>query len=719
MSTIDSDQKENTRRPLSREDVAQIEVGHTEISPRLARFLTVFFLAAILLVPAWQHVREFLQWQAGQRPSPVPQSWDILRSVYDAARMWRRSTLALYDRVFAVNRELLREIKQYEEQLEEESWLAQRVLPPAQMALSRVFGVGNEQVYLGRGDWLFYRPEIEDLTGPGFLTARQLAHRAASGNAWTSPPQPDPVQAIVQFHAQLAAHGIDLILLPVPSKASVHAEHFAHAFAQDTPVLHNHSYRAFVRALQAKGIRVFDPTEQLATFTRTHGVSAYLATDTHWTPAAMESIAVALAKELRPLLPPAPAAAAFRRETATVTNLGDLGKMLKLPDDSRWPAPETVEIHPVRPAVGGAAGAIDPAADVLLLGDSFANIYTLGSMGWGTSAGLAEHLALALNRPVDAIRRNDAGAHATREMLALELTSGCNRLAGKKVVVWEFAARELAQGDWKLLDLRPDTAHGAPLCGAAGLRALTGTHARMVWIQPVDPTSTDVDGRGDGFRLMGLDTDDGRGVREILLGPLSCRKPLLTPDGQRVVCTDFPRRRVVVVDWDGTNRREVADGFAVDVRTDPETGRTWVYAITGPPSLDEVKWQTADPLRPRPPRGARDGVGSDRGQSRRLPGLPRRSSRCRALPLASGRHRRPVPRHVDADRQRVLDRVGTRREWRRLVLRWRAPPLDFSGSHGARYLAGPDSLGARPPRLRGLSSSLGQSSAVLQPERSL
>jgi alginate O-acetyltransferase complex protein AlgJ len=580
--------RENTSHPLSREEVAQLEVGHTAISPRLACVLTVFFLAALLLVPVGQHVRDFFQWWAGQRPTPVPQVWDILRSVHGAVHTLRWSTLALSDRMFTANRELLREIKQYEDRLEEESWLAQRVLPPAQMVLARGFGVGNEQVYLGRGDWLFYRPDIENLTGHGFLTARQLAHRTASGNAWTPSPQPDPVQAIVQFRDQLAAHGIDLLLLPVPGKASVHAEHFAHAFAPDTPFLHNRSYRAFVRAMQAHGLRVFDPTEQLATFTHTYGGPAYLATDTHWTPAAMESIAGALAAELRPLLPPAPAAAAFRRDTATVTNLGDLGKILKLPDDSRWPAPETVEIHPVRPAVDGAVGAIDPAADVLLLGDSFANIYTLGSMGWGTAAGLAEHLALALNRPVDAIRRNDAGAHATREILARELTSGCNRLAGKKVVVWEFAARELAQGDWKWLDLRPGTTPGAPLCGAPGLRALTGTHARMVWIEPIDPASTDVDARGDGFRLMGLDTDDGRGVREILLGPLSCRKPLLTPDGQHVVCTDFPRRRVFVVDWDGTNRREVADGFAADVRTDPETGRTWVYAITGPLSVTSL-----------------------------------------------------------------------------------------------------------------------------------
>ena len=582
MRSIDSGIRENTQRPLSREDVAQVEVGHTEISSRLAHVLTVCFLAALLLVPTGQHVREFLQWRAGERPSPVPQAWDIFRSVRGAVRLWRWSPLAPYDRVFAVNRMLLPEIQHYEDRLEEESWLTQRVLPPAQLVLSRVFGAGNEQAYLGRGDWLFYRPDIDSLTGHGFLTPRELARRAESGNAWTPPPQPDPVQAIVQFHAQLAAHGIELILLPVPGKASVHPEYFTRAFAPDTARLHNRSYRAFVRALEAKGIRVFDPTDQLAAFAHTHGTPAYLATDTHWTPAAMESIAAALAKELRPLLPAAPAAPVFLRETARVTHLGDLGTMLKLPDDSRWPTQETVEIHPVRPAAAGTTGAIDPAADVLLLGDSFANIYALDSMGWGTSAGLAEHLALALNRPVDALRRNDAGAHATREMLALELARGCNRLAGKKVVVWEFAARELVQGDWKLLDLRPVTTPGAPLCGAPGLRALTGTHARMVWMRAVDPTATDPLGRGDAFRLMGIDTDDGRGVREILPGPLACRKPLLTPDGQHVVFTDITRGRVVVVDWDGTNRRYLTEGLATDVWTDPETGRTWVYAITGP-----------------------------------------------------------------------------------------------------------------------------------------
>jgi alginate O-acetyltransferase complex protein AlgJ len=95
---------------------------------------------------------------------------------------------------------------------------------------------------------------------------------------------------------------------------------------------------------------------------------------------------------------------------------------------------------------------------VLLLGDSFANIFSLEALGWGESAGFAEHLSVALGgRALDCILRNSDGAFATREMLANELARGRDRLAGKKLVIWEFAARELAYGNWKLIDLKLGT----------------------------------------------------------------------------------------------------------------------------------------------------------------------------------------------------------------------------------------------------------------------
>jgi alginate O-acetyltransferase complex protein AlgJ len=120
-------------------------------------------------------------------------------------------------------------------------------------------------------------------------------------------------------------------------------------------------------------------------------------------------------------------------------------------------------------------------AEVLLLGDSFANIYSLGALGWGEESGLAEQLSYHLGRPVDAILRNSDGAFATRQILQRELAAGRDRLQGKRVVVWEFACRELSGGDWRQLDLelgapkKPE--FYAPPAGASVV--ITGTVGRV------------------------------------------------------------------------------------------------------------------------------------------------------------------------------------------------------------------------------------------------
>jgi len=77
----------------------------------------------------------------------------------------------------------------------------------------------------------------------------------------------------------------------------------------------------------------------------------------------------------------------------------------------------------------------------------------LEALGWGESAGFAEHLSRALGGPIDCILRNSDGAFATREILSRELARGRDRLSGKRMVVWEFANRELAFGNWKRLDM--------------------------------------------------------------------------------------------------------------------------------------------------------------------------------------------------------------------------------------------------------------------------
>ncbi|HUP41699.1 MAG TPA: hypothetical protein VM599_00670, partial [Thermoanaerobaculia bacterium] len=66
---------------------------------------------------------------------------------------------------------------------------------------------------------------------------------------------------------------------------------------------------------------------------------------------------------------------------------------------------------------------------------------------------LAEQLAYHLGRPVDRIAVNAGGSHTTRERLAQVLAGDPGRLDGKRVVVYQFAVRELSEGDWKFVDL--------------------------------------------------------------------------------------------------------------------------------------------------------------------------------------------------------------------------------------------------------------------------
>jgi hypothetical protein len=120
-----------------------------------------------------------------------------------------------------------------------------------------------------------------------------------------------------------------------------------------------------------------------------------------------------------------------------------------------------------------------------------------------------------------------------------------------------------------------------PLDGPAmDLRALTGAHTRVVWVQG---DGTDPLALGDQLVLMGFDTDDGKGERVILGARSGYVKPLITPRGNRIVYSTRALRgppEVFIVNWDGSGLRKIAGGFALDVWSDPAGGTEWVYVGT-------------------------------------------------------------------------------------------------------------------------------------------
>ena len=409
-------------RKLPREEEADLALKNTKFTPGTRQTLIALFLLTIVAVPAIQLVGEF---RAAGSIGRMPMI-SIFKSL-----PWLPHA---------------QDLKRVERTLENESLVSQWLLPRMQYLLTVVLGAGNEQVYLGHDPWLFYRADVDHVTGPPFLDPVRMRHRLQ-----TSRVQPDPIKAIVDFRNQLAARGVDLVLLPVWVKPSVEGEMLAASNANRTEAssgLPNPSFNEFIARLEREKVRVFDPAMFL--IEQGKNVPLYLETDTHWRPETMEFVAQKLADFLQ--LPPGAESTSPSIVEKEIVARGDIAAMLKLTRGEKFFPPEKVTIRQV--VTGDGLWRPSKGADVLLLGDSFSNIFSFEAMGWGESAGFAEHLSFALRRPLDCILRNSDASFATREILSNELARGRDRLAGKKLVIWEFATRELSFGNWKLLDLK-------------------------------------------------------------------------------------------------------------------------------------------------------------------------------------------------------------------------------------------------------------------------
>jgi len=389
----------------------------TDVTRGAAWLLTLLFLSAIYALPLAQHFLE----KREDEESPL-------------AELWRRPPTA-------------ENLRQLEKSIEDASYAKAWVQPRMQLLLTRIGRVGNKLAVVGHDGWLYYTPGVLHVSGPGFLQPSVIRGREAEAvDGGQEPIHADPRPAIFAFQRALAARGIKLVLLPMPDKAALERGPLG---GGSEPAL-NVDYDRFLGELRAQGVTVLDARTSAPAVRQE---PLFLRQDTHFAPAYMQRIARDLAAVVSRLgvLPAPSAPSTLRAVEQPASRVGDLVDMLKLPEEQQLFQPQKVIVRQVQDAAGS-PWEPDSSADVLLLGDSFTNIFTLEGMGWGNAAGLAPHLALALGRPLDVIAQNDAGAFATRQALSRELQAGQDRLAGKRVVIWEFASRELSVGDWKPLE---------------------------------------------------------------------------------------------------------------------------------------------------------------------------------------------------------------------------------------------------------------------------
>lgn len=304
----------------------------------------------------------------------------------------------------------------------------------------------------GKDGWIFFAPELRHLAAGPFWGNAVLRPSQNGGKA------ADPLPAIESFHKQLAERGIKLIVVPVPAKAAVWPDMISDAIAagddQALPRVDTYDAR-FYAVLGRAGVEVLDLAPVFLKQRTTEQGPVYCRTDTHWSGAGLVVAAEAVAKRIKAVEGyEAPAENPYEVQWDEVEITGDMVGML--PEGAAKPGPERLKLRFVSKPDEGAPEP-DESSPVLLVGDSHTLVFHAGGDLHAKGAGLPDQLAYELGVPVDLLGTRGSGATTVRIDLYRRCQRDAGYLAGKKVVVWCFAARdftESAQG-WRVLPVSP------------------------------------------------------------------------------------------------------------------------------------------------------------------------------------------------------------------------------------------------------------------------
>lgn len=292
----------------------------------------------------------------------------------------------------------------------------------------------------GKEGWLFLTAELRHLgLGRFWGPDAKAASRAAN------PEAADPLPAILDFNMQLKRAGIELILMPVPPKAAVYADKVLdRAGAQEGSARMDEAAAAFYRVCAEQGIKVLDLSPAFQRARQGDATPVYCRTDSHWSGRGCAVAAELLSQDIRARawfgsVPKR----AFKGEWHEAEIRGDLAEIVESKAET-----EKIRLRFVTDADRGAP--VDwRESPIVLLGDSHTLVFHAGEDMHGTGAGLADQLALELGFPVDVVGVRGSGATPAR----INLLRRKDNLAGKKLVIWCFSAREFteATGGWRLV----------------------------------------------------------------------------------------------------------------------------------------------------------------------------------------------------------------------------------------------------------------------------
>ena len=272
-----------------------------------------------------------------------------------------------------------------------------------------IFKEGRSGVVVGNDGWLFSR---EEFAAP--LDRTPDLAEAATG--------------LAQIRDDLAARGINLVLVPLPAKADIYREHLSNAAIPDDLL---QLYDDFAALLDTQGIRYVDTRRSLLA-AKPEG-QLFLTTDTHWTPLGAAVTAAAVGDALGQTTPQAyiiSAKAPSERE-------GDLSKFIVTGELAPLVGLGPESVTPVQATTSADASAGDifgpSSIPYVLTGTS----YSANEL-WSFSESLKASLG------ADVLNMAEEGKGPVAPMRAL-LQSDTLRDNPPETVIWEFPIRYLGQ----------------------------------------------------------------------------------------------------------------------------------------------------------------------------------------------------------------------------------------------------------------------------------
>ena len=208
------------------------------------------------------------------------------------------------------------------------------------------------------------------------------------------------------------------------------------------PISHPDAQRLVSELNSLPNLDVLDLTKSL--FNLKKDKKVFLKQDTHWTPEAMEEAAKIIANHIKSMDINIDKVNLKPKQKEGRKAYGDLVEKINI-----WDGAFNQESVIAKPIKGNTR---DRNSEIILLGDSFTNIYSSNQgLGWGNNAGLPEHIASNVGTPIDVISINGGGATEVRKKLAQRRGSS-EDMKNKKVVIWAITCRDLFLSQEQCID---------------------------------------------------------------------------------------------------------------------------------------------------------------------------------------------------------------------------------------------------------------------------